>query len=171
MGRAVDVHGLVRRPRFRTMHPIHRVFCATAFELESERRIFEELLSAFNETDAMPRGVLFAPLFLLRMRDKRPYQAEIDDNIRECRYYLLALTGDWGPPERNFKADYRLALRCKDDPALPMSDTVLLLRRYEDDPPPAPGLPTPAAEFETPEQFAGLARGVFARWLEEIAPK
>lgn len=151
------------------MYQIHRVFCATAFNLEPERRALEELLGHFNETVAMPRGVLFVPSFLIRMRDKRPYQVEIDDNIRESRYYLLALAGDWGPPERNFQSDYRLAMRCKDDPALPMSDAVLLLRRFEDDSPPVPGLPPPAAEFETIEQFVVAACGILARWLEETA--
>ena len=151
------------------MLQMHRVFCATSFELEAERRAFEELLGEFNETSAMPRGVLFVPVFLVRMRDKRPYQAEIDDNIRESRYYLLSVAGEWGPAERNFKSDYRLACRCREDAALPMRDVVVLQRRFEDDPPPEPTLPAPGAVFETVEQFGELSRGLLARWLEETA--
>ncbi len=50
----------------------------------------------------MPHGVLYVPVSLTSVGDKRPLQYAVDDNIRECRHYLVLLTEDWGPPERNF---------------------------------------------------------------------
>ena len=46
------------------MYRIHRVFCATAWELEGERRAFYDLLGEFNEAEAMRRGVLYVPVSL-----------------------------------------------------------------------------------------------------------
>src|SRR5438270_7258065 len=102
------------------MYRMHRVFCATSWELEGERRAFCDLIGVFNEEAAMQRGILYVPVSLVNIRDKRPYQYDIEENIRTSRHYVAALSGDWGPRERNFEADYRLACSCAGDPWLPM---------------------------------------------------
>src|SRR4051794_13106588 len=102
------------------MFRMQRVFCATAWELEAERRALYDVIGAFNEAEAMLRGLLYVPVSLTAFRDKRPLQFTVDENIRDAAHYILAITGDWGPPERNFERDYALALHSQSDPALPM---------------------------------------------------
>lgn len=152
---------------------MHRVFCATAWELEGERRAFYDVVGQVNEAEGMPRGVLWAPVSFPNVRDKRPYQFAIEENIRESRHYVLALSDGWGPPERDFRRDYRLALECRDDPALPMQSVTLLLRRE-------PGVASPfaaelaaagtaAVEFTGMDDFQRKVRGLLSEWLAAVA--
>ena len=87
----------------------------------------------------MPRGLLLVSLALPGTTvDKRPYQAAVGENIRSCRYYVQILEDTWGPPERNFERDYTLALRCLDDPAMPMQDVAVFFKKplvpHQEDP-------------------------------------
>ncbi len=156
------------------MYRMHRVFCATSWELEGERRGFYDVLSKFNETDAMPARVLYAPVSLTNIHDKRAYQYVVEENIRDCRHYILAVSEDWGPRERNFERDYRLALECRANPSLPMRETAILVRNQPD------GTPSPFIEtlasaglastaFSGVEDFQQAVRGLFAAWLPEAA--
>src|SRR5262245_11160373 len=110
------------------MYRMHKVFCATAWELEGERRAFYDVIGQFNETAAMRHGMLYVPVSLTNVRDKRPYQYVVEENLRDCRHYILAVSDGWGPPERNFEQDYRLALEYCSNPAVPMKEVLLLLR-------------------------------------------
>src|SRR5450759_4106633 len=120
---------LVRAEDSRSMYQMHRVFCATSWELERERQAFEDVLGEFNEAEAMKRGVLYVPVSLVNIRDKRPLQYTVDENIHACRHYILALCDNWGPPERNFERDYQLALECRADPSQPMREIAFLLKK------------------------------------------
>jgi hypothetical protein len=151
------------------MYPMHRVLCATPWEMEAERILFDEIVGQFNASAAILKGVLFVPVSLANIRDKRPLQYTVDENIRACRYYILVLGADWGPLERNFRPDYRLALACASDAALPMQDVVVLLKRQPPESPPADDLPEPRMTFETPEEFAGCLNTLLTGWLESIA--
>jgi hypothetical protein len=145
------------------MYQMHRIFCATPWELEAERMRFHEILGRFNETDAMPKGVLFVPVTLAGIRDKRPLQYTIDENIRQCRHYLLVLSdevGGWGPTERNFRHDYSLALECAADAAEPMQSAAILTKGHA-----APDLPQPAATFATRAEFDACLNRLFSEWL------
>jgi hypothetical protein len=158
---------------FLLMYRFHRVFCATSWELEGERRAFHDVLGQVNETDAIHRGVLYTPVSLTSIRDKRPLQYAVEQNIRECVGYVLALTADWGPPERHFERDLRLAIECRQDPALPMRHVEVLLRR-----PPASS-PSFLAElalldvvplvFEDLPQFRHKAQLLLSGWLTSEA--
>ena len=121
------------------MYRMQRIFCATAWELEEERMAFYDLLGKFNESSAMPSGVLYVPVSLIHIHDKRPYQYTVNENIRASSYYLLVPGDDWGPPARAFERDYRLALECAADPSLPMRHVSILLRTQPD------GSPSPMA--------------------------
>jgi hypothetical protein len=121
------------------MYRMLRVFCATSWELEGERRAFYDLIGHFNATAAMARGVLYVPVSLTNIRDKRPYQYVVDENIRDSRHFITALTESWGPPERNFREDYRLAVTSSRNDKLPMHGVALLLRNTSDGPPPFAG--------------------------------
>jgi hypothetical protein len=151
------------------MFQMHRIFCATPWELEAERLRFCDLIGQFNETVAMGKGVLFVPVTLPSIRDKRPLQYAIDQNIQDCRYYILLLFEDWGPVERRFRNDYHLALQCIDDPASPMQIVVVLAKKQPSGQPLADGLPRPRAIFATPAEFDECINALLAGWLESLA--
>jgi hypothetical protein len=149
------------------MWQMHRVFCATSFELEAERSAFHDLIGEFNESDAMPKGVLYVPVSLARMRDKRVFQHEVDENIRSSRHYLLAVTEDWGPPERNFRKDFKLAEACSADPALPMRE-IAVLRRKPDGVPLDPTLPAANGEFDSLDEYRVAVRKLLSNWFGSL---
>jgi hypothetical protein len=153
------------------MYQMQRVFCATSWELEAERRAFYDVVGEVNETGAMTRGVLYVPVTLTNIRDKRPLQYTVEENIRECSYYLLAMTEGWGPPERNFARDYRLAVACRDDASRPMRDVAMLWEKAADGSAVPDGLPQPAAEFSTTDEFRRRVGALLTAWLSSSPPR
>ena len=149
---------------------MHRIFCATAWEHEAERRRFQDLIGDFNESRAMGKGVLFVPISLVNVTDKRPYQYLVEENIRDCRHYLLILFDDWGPPQRNFKNDYHLALQAGQDPALPMHSIAVLAKKSPSGEARADGLPAPDAWFSTPQEFDDCLMSLLSSWLDADTP-
>jgi len=152
------------------MHRLHRVFCATPWELEAERHGFYDAVGQFNDAEGLRAETLYVPVSLANIHDKRPYQYTIDENIRACRHYILALSEDWGPPECNFERDYRLAAECRDNPSLPMREIRVLLRNRPDGKPSslttsltAAGVPSRA--FTSIEEFQKIVRSLLAEWL------
>ena len=150
------------------MYQLHRVFCATPWELERERTRFYDLVGAFNESAAMSQGVLFVPVTLPNVRDKRPIQYAVDENIQDCRYYIQVLLDDWGPTERNFRNDYHLALESVDDRALPMRGVAVLAKKPSPGAGLAEGLPEPLAFFATAAEFDSCITGLLTGWLASI---
>jgi hypothetical protein len=152
------------------MPRLERVFCATSWELEGERRAFYDTVGGVNEHHGIPAGVLFVAVTLTSVRDKRPLQYVIEENIQDSTYYILALDGDWGPTERNFERDYYLALEYRADPARPMRHVELLLRSKPDGTPPefsaelfARGIAHRV--FRDTAGFQDLVRGLLLDWL------
>lgn len=133
--------------------------------MEAERSGFHDVIGFFNETHAMANGVLYVPVSLLNIRDKRPMQYLVDENIRDSRHYILLLSEDWGPVERNFENDYLFARDCAADPALPMREVALLRRIERSGRPLANGIPEPDAAFSTMEEFKECVRNLLGRWL------
>jgi hypothetical protein len=155
------------------MYRMLRVFCGTSWELEGERRSFYDIAGSFNEQKAMPRGILYVPVSLTNVRDKRPMQYVVEENIQDSFGYLLALSGDWGPTERHFERDFRLALECQRNPSLPMRHVALMLRRSPASP---PGFLTDLEKlgvspilFEDIAGFGRQAAGLFSSWLDSEA--
>jgi hypothetical protein len=158
------------------MYHMHRIYCATPWELEAERGAFYATVGEFNEAHAMPRGVLYAPVSLSSVPDKRPYQYAVQENIRACRHYIQVLDACpphqsasliWGPPERNFELDLRLALACSADPALPMCEVAVLVKH------PSPLLASldgvsAIVEFADPTDFKRQLFALLLRWLETV---
>ena len=137
--------------------------------MELERGRFHDLIGDFNETSAMPKGFLYVPVTLINIRDKRPMQYVVDENIRDCRHYILLLSEDWGPVERNFRSDYHLALQCVADPTLPMHSVAVLSKQQLSRVPLAGGLPEPDATFSTLTEFDSCVNKLLPAWLESIA--
>jgi hypothetical protein len=150
------------------MYQMHRVFCATPWELEGERRAFYEIVGEFNERAAMQRGTLFVPVALNHVRDKRPHQFSVEENIQACRYYILLLCQDWGPVERNFENDYHLALQCMSDPALPMQGVAVLRKKQLSGQSLAAGMPEPESTFSTRAEFGECIGTLLSKWLESL---
>ena len=150
------------------MFQIHRIFCATPWEMEAERRRFYDLIGHFNETVAMKSGVLFVPLTLPNVADKRPLQYAMGQNIRDCRHYILLTAEDWGPPQRNFREEYREALRAIDDPASPMKSAAVLAKELADGEPRSESLPEAQATFSSLAEFDECVNGLLSGWLESL---
>lgn len=152
------------------MFQMRRVFCATPWEMEAERMRFHDVIGRVNETVAMPRGSLYVPVTLLNVRDKRPMQYVVDENIRDCSYYILLLADEWGPVERNFRSDYHLALECLANPALPMQRVAVLQKKLPGATP-ARDLPEPQVAFSTIEEFDECIAALLVGWLESMPPR
>jgi hypothetical protein len=147
------------------MYKMLRVFCATAWELEGERRAFNDALGEFNETEAMKHGLLYVPVSLTNIRDKRPWQYDIEENIGACRAYILALAdGSWGPPERNFERDLALAAQQSANPDFSMRDVTLLYREPSSPPKFLPAGVT-ISPFSGTKDFVRQFRALMSTWL------
>jgi hypothetical protein len=159
------------------MYKMLRVFCATSWELEDERQAFYDVVGSVNETEAMKLGVLYVPVSLGNCADKRPLQHTVNENIRAVRHYLLAIDEDWGPKERSFERDYRLAMECAADPTMPMSELRILIRRQPDGSPAPFGATLESAGFSkidygTVDEFKQIVSGLLCEWLSaDAAPQ
>ena len=147
---------------------MHRVFCATPWEMEAERGCFYDVIGQFNETQAIPSGVLYVPVSLVNIRDKRPLQYAVEENIRDSRHFIVLLSEDWGPIERNFEEDYLLARECAADPALPMNEIAVLRKIGRSKRPLADGMPEPDGAFSTMEEFRQCVDGLLSQWLANL---
>jgi Tetratricopeptide repeat/Domain of unknown function (DUF4062) len=77
----------------------YRVFIASPGGLDDERQDFKEVLQAYNEQDAIERGVIFVPVGweITPGGVGRP-QKLINDDVRRCDYFLMLLWDRWGSP-------------------------------------------------------------------------
>ena len=150
------------------MFQMHRIFCATPWELEAERYRFYDVVGRFNETAGVQKGVLYVPVTLTNVMDKRPLQYAVDQNIRECRHYILLLWEDWGPAARNFRNEYHMALECRGDPALPMESVAVLVKKQPSGQALAEDLPEPSATFSTLAEFDECVTTLLSGWLESL---
>lgn len=148
-----------------------RIFLATPWELEPEQLQFHDIVSRFCEQSGMAQGVLYVPVVFKSMPDKRPFQYAVEQNIRACRHYILAVTEDWGPKERNFRKDYHLALVLMGDPEAEMKTVTLLAKRepWQEAPQLAEGMPAPDAVYSTTAEFEEILMGLMRGWLAEMS--
>ncbi len=157
-------------------YTFHRIFCATPGDLEEERLAFYHVMGQFNQDHAMPRGILFVSVSIVPYGgDKRGYQGAVSENIRACRYYVQVLEDTWGYPEKNFERDHALALRCVEDPAMPMQEVAVLFKKPLLPHQVEPGVAAlkerlGETEFATIGEFSERLHALLARWLETVAP-
>ncbi len=156
-------------------YDMHRVFFATPIDLDEERQALHEEVSAFNESQAMPRNILFVSVSLPpNMVDKRVYQNVVSQNIRDARYYVQLVEESWGPPERNFERDYAMVLKYAAEKAHACREAVLWFKK--------PLLPhrvqadiqalkqQAVVEFADLAELKSLLRSKLTVWLEDLAP-
>jgi hypothetical protein len=160
-------------------YAMHRVFCAAAGDLEPERRAFYDVMAELNEAEAMPRDILFVAVSIpMETFDKRPFQAAISENIRDCRYYIQVIEDSWGPPEKNFERDYALAAQCAADPEMRMEGLAVFFKKplvpHQMDPRVVEFKQQLAANGHPPQDFADLKeyklklRAQLSEWLGTV---
>ena len=152
---------------------MHRIFCATPWELEAERGRFHDSVGRFNETVAQREGILYIPVTLVNIRDKRPFQYVIDENIRESRHCLFLFSEGWGPPERNFRNDYYQALQAINDPVSALESIAVLAKKMpsgvslaQDSS--AADLPAADDTFSSLDSFDICLNGLLSGWLKTL---
>src|SRR5689334_13601567 len=150
------------------MYQLHRVYCGAAWDLEAERHAFTDAVGDFNETIGIKAGILYVAVSLPGVPDKRPYQYAVDQNIRACRHYILAISEDWGPPARNFQREYQLALECSRDPALPMRETAVFVRQPLEGQVLPATFPAPSVFFHATADFKSLVIASLSSWFETL---
>jgi tetratricopeptide (TPR) repeat protein len=115
---------------------VYRVFLATPGGLDAERRAFRDALSEFNEDEALEHGIMFQPVGWEATAPAvgRP-QALINQNLRACDYFVLALWDRWGSaPDTDGRyssgseEEYQLAMACYRDPREPMSQIAVFFK-------------------------------------------
>jgi hypothetical protein len=155
------------------MFQMHRIFCATPWELEAERGRFHDLIGQFNETVAQREGILYIPITLVNIQDKRPFQYVIDENIRDSRHCIFLFSDGWGSPERNFRKDYYQALEAIDDPASALQSVTVLAKKMPAGQPLAQdssSVDLPAADdsFSTLDSFDICLNILLSGWLKTL---
>jgi hypothetical protein len=96
---------------------MHRVFLSAPGDLEREREACRGVISEVNAAEAMPLKILLVTVGL----------TSVSDNIRQCAYFVQVFEDDWGP-KNLFRKMFYLATECRDDPALPLQEVVVLLK-------------------------------------------
>jgi hypothetical protein len=149
------------------------VFLGAPGSLAEEQAAFHEAIAACNQEQGLALGTLFVALTASR---KSYPQGVIDDNIRACGYYLLAVDDTLGIAGNTFEHDWWVARQCCADPKSPMRETVALFKKQ-----PAGREPDPAVEkfrasveaaggtrcldFRDAAEFGEMVRGLLAEWL------
>lgn len=114
-----------------------RVFVASPAGLQSERETFREEVHAFNEETAYVDGVCFIPVGWEQLPSGvgRP-QAQINQDVRSCDFFLLLLWDRWGSPtgdpEGRFSSgaeeEYYVAAEALASPISPMRDISVMFK-------------------------------------------
>lgn len=172
-----------------------RVFIASPGGLHNERETFKKTVDAWNERDAIRRGVLFIPIaweYVLPGMGRA--QEKILEELRQCDYFVMILWDRWGTPPggaRKYTSgteeEYQEALSLFDDPTSPMREIALYFKGVD-----ARQLSDPGPElkkvldfrtriesekrllygtFDTPENFSIQLQQHLSRWLDDhVAP-
>ena len=120
----------------------YKVFIASPGGLETEREAFRATLANHSEADAFHRGCIFWPIGWEKTLggEGRP-QERINDEVRECDYFVLVLWDRWGSPtDKPDKAKYssgseeefRVAMACLENPERPMRQTLVLFKSVDE---------------------------------------
>lgn len=170
----------------------YKVFIASPSGLQEERRAFEKEIVQYNRIEAFDRGVSF---HAVGWEDTMPGvgrpQSLINDELKQCDYFVLILHDRWGsnPGENKKNAtsgteeEYLLALDYFKDDEFPMSQIVCLFKSV---PPNQLADPGPQLEkvlefkkkiekdktlyyssFSSIDEFGLLIRKNLAKWLRE----
>jgi tetratricopeptide (TPR) repeat protein len=169
----------------------YRVFISSPPGLEAERQAVHDALVKFNQEQAISHGVLFVPVGweLTPGGATRP-QGLINEDVRECDYFLLILCDRWRAKtseavggRKDTEEEFELAVDCLRDKSAPMRQVVVFFR-----PPPADAIASmtfqlkqvldfrrrleedrehPSSTFDTVEQLQEDVRRRLGLWLRD----
>lgn len=116
----------------------YRIFIASPSGLEAERQAFRQTILAYNESEALYRGVIFLPMGweLAPGGVGRP-QSLINQELRRCDYFVLLLAERWGTPPfagphspytSGTEEEYNLALDCLHNADYPLRQITIGFR-------------------------------------------
>ncbi|GEM_PF-739292 len=100
-------------------YAIHRFVCSTTPYVDEEKELALALNSRFCEEVTMPDQILLAAASFRTPFDPLVHKAGVEDNIRSSTFFLQILDQE-EPPPRPYKAFVDYALKCQDDPQMPM---------------------------------------------------
>jgi hypothetical protein len=155
------------------------VFLGAPGNSAAELQAFLEAVAEINESEGMARGCLFVPVSSSR---KGYPQEVIEENIRNSRYYVLAVEDTIGIAGNTFERDLWVARRCLADPNLEMKDVVVFLKQLGEGQP----LQAGAGEFREavrkPDglrvfdfadagEFKARMRALLSEWLADGNPQ
>lgn len=106
---------------------MYRVFISSPGDLFRENEATRAAISQINENEAMPRKILLVSVGLREHGDISGFRSAVAENIRQCTWFIQIFHDDWGPGNL-FRKMFHLALECRDDPAFPMREVVVLLK-------------------------------------------
>jgi hypothetical protein len=106
---------------------MYRVFISTPGDLEAEQQTCREAISEVNASKAMPLKILLVSVGLREDGQIVGFRSAVADNVRQCTYFIQVFEDDWGP-NNLFRKMYDLAIRCRDDEAMPMREAIVCLK-------------------------------------------
>jgi hypothetical protein len=106
---------------------MYRVFISGPGDLERDRQVCRDAISAVNETTAMPLKMLLVSVGLTSDDQIVGYRSAVSENVRQCTYFIQLFEDDWGP-KNLFRKTFYFAAECRDDGGLPMRELVVCLK-------------------------------------------
>jgi len=155
------------------------VFLGAPGNSAAELQAFLDAVGEINEAEGMALGRLFVPIHSSR---KGYPQNVIEENIRNSRYYVLAVEDTIGIAGNTFERDLWVACRYRADPNLEMKEAVVFLKQL------APGQPLEAGagefreavrkrdglrvfDFANAGEFKARMRALLSEWLADGDPQ
>jgi len=117
----------------------YRVFIASPGGLEKEREAFRDVLRSHNDADAIQRGAIFTPVgWEITLRGIGRAQEKINEEVKQCDYFILVLWDRWGSPPDSGKKytsgteeEYNIAWDCYKNSSHPMRDIIVLFKTVD----------------------------------------
>jgi tetratricopeptide (TPR) repeat protein len=168
----------------------YRVFIASPGGLQEERQRFRDALIEYNASDALPRGVVFTPV---GWEDTlggigRP-QSLINEELRECDFFVLVLWDRWGTPPgyaegrytSGTEEEFAIAHKALLDDGAPMQKIVAFFKAVDPKQLSDPGFQLSKVlefrkqleagntllyqTFDSPDRFSAILRRHLGGWL------
>jgi tetratricopeptide (TPR) repeat protein len=114
----------------------YKIFVASPGGLEDERQTFRDVISAYNEAEANHRGAHFVPVgWEITLRGVGRAQEKINEEVRQCDFFVLLLWDRWGTPTGSTKKytsgteeEYAVAWECHKDSKKPMRELIVFFK-------------------------------------------
>ena len=146
---------------------MHRVFCSTPGDLESERLLFHNVVAEVTESEGMPRQTLLVPVTCLRNEHLLLFRKAVEENVRQCAYFVQVLNDSWGMGD-SFKGLYPFAAACRDNPNEPMQEMAVFIKGSGSGKSLLQSIDTPGVPvfiFNSNEEFTAGLRTLLTQWI------